>query len=73
MGLNYVPNPQTHLQNALESATTTAAVVITGSAAAATAWMTQLDVISKVLAIVATLLNIVWIVAQMVAKARRNR
>ena len=64
MGLTKMPTPSHHIQNALDSVTTTAAVVITGTAGAAAAWMTQLDAASKVLAIVATLLNIAWIIAQ---------
>lgn len=66
-----LPTPAHHL-HALDSALTTAAVVITGTAAAATAWMTQLDVVGRVLAIIATLLNIVWILMQMTAKKRKR-
>lgn len=65
-----VPTPAHHM-HALDSAITTAAVVLTGTAAAATAWMTQLDVLSRILAIIATLLNIVWVVMQMTRKQKR--
>lgn len=67
-----MPNPQTHLSHALDSMTTTAAVVITGTAAAATAWMNHLDVISKVLAVILMTLNIAWIIAQWWWKARQR-
>jgi len=68
-----MPSPQAHLQNALDSLTTTAAVVITGTAGATAAWMANLDAISKVLAVISMAFNIAWIIAQWWWKTRRGR
>lgn len=68
-----MPSPQAHLQNALDSLTTTAAVVITGAAGATAAWMANLDAISKVLAVISMAFNIAWIIAQWWWKTRRGR
>ncbi len=72
MGLREVPTPQHHISNVLDNIATTVAVVGTGTSASVAIWLANLDTISKLLAIVATLLNIAWVIAQWSSKAKRK-
>ena len=70
-----MPTVQTHVQSALDNVSTTVAVVTTGSTAAVASLMTDLDVATRVVALIVAVLNGVWISEQLYSwwKKRRTR